>query len=187
MSNDGENIGAVNLDSMLTVWDNKGNIMFTVKTGYNFVNKNQIFRFTKDNKILAISNDKDADLIDINGNIIQSFSLHKGSVNAVDISDDGKFIATASSDSTINVWYLNSDQQRFEIYNTLTPHHDTVWSVDFARNNRYLVSASAEGKLIVTNINNEGAYNFGGKFYNSNYDRFISIGFQNLMNQDQEL
>jgi WD40 repeat protein len=177
MSNDGENIGSVNIDSMLTVWDNKGNIRFTVKTGYNFVNKNQIFRFTKDNKILKISDKKDADLIDIKGNIIQSFDLHKGSVNAVDISDDGKFIATASSDSTINVWYLNSDQQRFDFYNTITFHHDTVWSIDFARNNRYLISTSAEGKLIVTSINNEITYNTRGEFYNSNYDKEISIGF----------
>jgi WD40 repeat protein len=177
MSDDGENIGAVNLDSMLTVWDNKGNIRFIVKTGYNFVNKNQIFRFTKDNKILKISDKTDADLIDIKGIIVQSFDLHKGSVNAVDISDDGKFIATASSDSTINVWYLNSDQQRFDFYNTITFHHDTVWSIDFARNNRYLISASAEGKLIVTSINNEMAYNSRSKFYSSIYDKEISIGF----------
>jgi WD40 repeat protein len=176
MSDDGENIGAVNLDSMLTVWDNKGNIRFTVKTGYNFVNKNQIFRFTKDNKILKISDKTDADLIDIKGNIIQSFDLHKGSVNAVDISDDGKFIATASSDSTINIWYFNSDQQRFDYYNTITAHHDTVWSVDFAKNNRYLVSTSADEKVSVTSINNEEAHDYY-KSYMSSDEVEISLGF----------
>ncbi len=77
MSDDGEYIGAVNTDSILTVWDNKGNIRFTHKTGYNSINRNQIFRFSRNNTIIAISDDKDADLIDINGNIIQSFIFTK--------------------------------------------------------------------------------------------------------------
>ena len=122
MSDDGENIGAVNTDSLLTVWDIKGNIRFTHKAGFNTVNSNQIFRFAGNNTIISISDGNAADLIDINGNVIQSFKHHNGRVNAVDISNDGKFIATAASDKTINIWYLNSDQNRFDFYNTITTH-----------------------------------------------------------------
>jgi len=164
MSEDGEYIGAVNTDSLLTVWDNKGEIKLTHKTGYNPDNCNQIFRFLRNNMIIAISDDKDADLIDINGNIIQSFELHKGKVNAVDISNDGKFIATASSDKTINVWYLNSDQNRFDHYNTITTHSDTVWSVDFAGNSRYILSTSADRRITVTSINNREVISFSDNF-----------------------
>ena len=52
MSDDGENIGAVNTDSLLTVWDIKGNIRFTRKTGFNSINRNQIFRFAGNNTII---------------------------------------------------------------------------------------------------------------------------------------
>jgi len=155
MSDDGEYIGTVSFDSTFTVWDNKGNIRFSRKIVYNPVNPYQIFRFAKDDKIIAISSDKDAELLDINGDIIQSFELHRGTVNAVDISPDSKFIVTASSDSTINVWYLNSDQLRYDLYRTITSHTDTIWSVDFAKDNRFLLSTSADGKIRVTSINND--------------------------------
>lgn len=155
MSFDGEYIGAVSKDSTLAVWNNRGNLKFTVRTTYNKLNKTQIFRFTKENKVLAISSTADAVLLDINGNAIQTFNLHKGSVNAVDFSNDGRFIATASSDSKINVWYQNSVKQIFELYNTITSHTDTVWSIDFANNSRYIVSAGADGMIWITSINGD--------------------------------
>jgi WD40 repeat protein len=176
MSEDGENIGAVNNDSLLTVWDIKGNIRFTRKTGFNSINKNQIFRFAGNNTIILISDGNTADLIDINGNVIQSFKHHNGRVNAVDISNDGKFLATAAADKTINIWYLNSDQNRFDFYNTITPHSDTVWSVDFAGNSRYLLSTSADRRVVVTSINNKEAISFAENFQGAYTDE-ISLGY----------
>lgn len=176
MSDDGENLGAVNTDTLLTVWDLKGNVRFTRKTGFNSVNCDQIFRFTGNNMLVAISDNKDADLIDINGNMIQSLKNHKGRVNAVGLSNDGKFIATASSDNTINVWYLNSDLKRFEPYNKITSHSDTVWSIDFAPNSRYLLSTSADRKVVVTSINNKVTISFGENFQGP-YGKTISLGY----------
>jgi WD40 repeat protein len=176
MSDDGENLGAVNTDTILTVWDIEGNIRFTRKAGYNSVNCDQIFRFTGNNMLIAISDNKDADLIDINGNVIQSFKNHKGRVNAVDLSNDGKFMATASSDKTINVWYLNSNLNRFDLYNTITSHSDTVWSIDFAPNNRYLLSTSADRRVVVTSINNKEAISFGDNFQGA-FSNEISLGY----------
>jgi len=176
MSDDGENIGAVNTDTLLTVWDIKGNIRFTRKTGFNSVNLNQIFRFAGKNKIIVISDDNTADLIDINGNVIQSFKNHTGKVNAVDFSDDGNFIATASSDKTINVWYFNSDLKRFDLYNIITSHADTIWSVNFACNSRYLLSTSADRRVVVTSINNKEAISFEDNFQGAYTDE-ISLGY----------
>ncbi|HBZ21293.1 MAG TPA: hypothetical protein DEO60_09200 [Bacteroidales bacterium] len=176
MSDDGENIGAVNTDSLLTVWDIKGNIRLTRKTGFNSVNRNQIFRFTGNNTLIVISDGNSADLIDINGNVIQSFEHHTGRVNAVDYSDDGKFIATASSDKTINVWYLNSDLNHFDLYNVITTHTDSIWSVDFAGNSRYLLSTSADRRVVVTSINNKEAISFRDNFQGA-YSDEISLGY----------
>jgi WD40 repeat protein len=155
MSSDGEYIGAVTVDSTLMIRDNKGNLKFASKTAYNNINKSQIFRFLADNMVIAISDTVDAILLDINGNTVHTFKLHKGSVNAVDFSEDGRFIATASSDSKINIWYLNSDTKSFELYNIITTHTDTVWSVDFANNNKYVVSTSADGRVLVNNVNGD--------------------------------
>lgn len=163
MSFDGETIGAVNTDSILTVWDNKENLKFTHKTRYNRINKDQIFRFTKDNRIIVISADKDADLLNLKGDIIQSFNLHKGEVNAVDFSDDGKFIATASSDSKINIWYQNSEKNQYDLYNTLAGNNDTVYCVDFAKNSRYVLSVSSDGRILVTSINGNLVYEKNSK------------------------
>jgi len=175
MSDDGENIGAVNTDSLLTVWDINGNIRFTRKTGINPVNRNQIFRFCGNNTLIVISDGNSADLVDINGNVIQSFEHHTGKVNAVDYSDDGKFIATASSDKTINVWYLNSDLKRFDLYNVITTHSDSIWSVDFAGNNRYLLSTS-DRRVVVTSINNKEAISLIDNFQGA-YSDDISLGY----------
>ncbi len=176
MSEDGENIGAVNADSILILWDIKGNIRFTRKTGFNSVNSNQIFRFVGNNKIIVISEGNSADLIDINGNVIQSFEHHKGRVNAVDFSDDGKFIATASSDKTIDVWYLNSNLNQFDLYNVITSHTDSIWSVDFAPNSRYLLSVSADRRVVVSSINNKEVISFGENFQGA-YSDEISLGY----------
>jgi len=155
MSPEGEHIGAVNADSLLLIWDNNGNLKMTAKTAFNAINKSQIFRFIADNKILAISDTSDAILFNIDGKIAQNLKLHKGGVNAVDFSIDGKFIATASSDGKINIWYRNSDKKRFELYNIITSHTDTVWSIDFASNSKYIVSTSADGRVLVNNINGD--------------------------------
>ena len=176
MSDDGENIGAVNTDSLLTVWDNKGKIRFTRKTGFNSVNRNQIFTFTRNNTIIAISEGNAADLIDLNGNIIQSFEHHTGRINAIDYSADGKFIATAASDKTINVWYLNSDLKHFDLYNVITSHNDSVWSVNFAGNSRYLLSTSADRRVVVTSINNKESISFSDHIQGA-YSDEISLGY----------
>jgi WD40 repeat protein len=184
MSDNGEFIGAVNLDSMLYVWDNTGKIRFTHKTGFNSLNLNQIFRFSKENRIITISDDKDAVLLDIDGNILQTFALHKRGVNAVDISEDCKFIATASSDGTINIWYLNSEKKLFDLYNTIVSHTDTVWSVDFAKNSRYVLSTSADGSVVVSDINGQVATVFRSKSSNDIMDE-INLGYPFMSEFDE--
>ena len=181
MSDNDEYLGGVSHDSILTVWDLKGNVQFEKKIRYIERNTKQVFRFTKNNFVLTLSPDHDAILVDLKGNIIQSFDNHKGSVNALDISNDGLFFATASCDSTINIWYLNEDKNIYDFYNKLTSHNDTVWSVDFAGNSRYVISTSADRTVRTTSVNNNisdtyyawnightgGGYPFLAEFYDS--------------------
>ncbi|MEB3882669.1 WD40 repeat domain-containing protein, partial [Lyngbya sp. CCY1209] len=66
---------------------------------------------------------------------------HQGSVLGVDISPDGKSIATASQDRTVKIW--RSDGQLLE---TL-PHSATVFRVTFSPDGKSLVSGSLDGTV----------------------------------------
>ena len=155
VSDDSRYIGAVSSDSLLIVWSITGEKKFSTKIRYNQLNTKQIFRFMKDNKVLSLSPSHDAVLSDTEGSILQTFDRHTGSVNAVDISSEDKFIATASSDKTINIWYFNSLKKRYDYYNALTWHKDTVWSVSFSNRMINVLSASADSTVSVCSINNE--------------------------------
>jgi WD40 repeat protein len=154
MSDNGVYIGCLGTDSLLKVWDVIGNLRFTRKICYQKLQADKSFRFTKDDNVFTLTPDHDAILLDLNGNLLQTFDHHKGNVNALDLSNDNIFLATASSDSTINIWYLNSETKKYEFYNTLNKHKNGVRSVDFAPNNRYLVSVSIDNSVKVTSINN---------------------------------
>jgi WD40 repeat protein len=175
MSNDGEYFGAVNKDTILTVWDKDGKVKFSRKTAYNSINTNQIFRFSSDNRIIAVSTDKDADLLDINGNLLQSFNLHKGNVNAVDFSDDGKFIASAGNDSTVNIWHFNSDLKKFDLYNSIHSPSDTIFSVDFAKNCKHILT-SAVNMIRVTDVNGQITWGIRGYFVGDWVNK-INLGY----------
>jgi WD40 repeat protein len=158
ISDDGSFIGAVSNDSLLTVWSVTGELKFSYRIQYNRLNTKQMFKFTRDNRIVALSAEHDAVLLDRDGKVLQAFDRHKRIVNAVDISPDNNFIATASSDTTINIWYLNSVKNRFDFYNKIDWHSDTIWSVSFSGNNIRVVSASADSTIVIGTINNHWEY-----------------------------
>jgi len=154
ISDDNSYIGGVSADSILTIWNFSGEILSKTKISYNKLNTRQIFEFTKNNRVFALSPDFDAILIDSLGNQIQTLKHHTGSVNSIDVSNSNKFVATASSDKTIDIWYYNSVKNRYDLYNTLSQHKDTVWSASFANNNFYVITSSSDSCVFIIDINN---------------------------------
>lgn len=53
---------------------------------------------------------------------------------------------TGSDDKSIKVWDLKSRQ----CVNTLNIHADTVWSLKFSPDGKYLISGSEEGRFAIT-------------------------------------
>jgi len=153
ISNDNKFIGTVCSDSILEIHSIEGLLQFERKTDFNKLNTRQIFQFTNKNNIVFLSTDYDVEILDINGNLIQILEKHSKGVNAVDISDNNYFIATASSDNTINIWYYNNVKNRYDYYNTLKNHTDTVWSVSFSKGGLSILSASTDGIVEVRSIN----------------------------------
>jgi hypothetical protein len=65
---------------------------------------------------------------------------HRGIVQAVAFSPDGRWIATGSQDATARVWDLESGQRRV----TCTGHMDDVTSVAFSRDGQKLATSSMD-------------------------------------------
>jgi WD40 repeat protein len=162
LSNDSWYIGAVGSDSILTVWNIAGEKIFSTKTPYNSLNTKHLFEFTNKNYILSVSERNNAELFDNKGGILQEFDRHIGRVNAIDISSDDNFIATASSDKSVNIWYYNTLKNRYDFYNKLDWHKDTVWSVAFSNNRFTVISTSADSMLYIGNVNNESYFSLHG-------------------------
>jgi YD repeat-containing protein len=71
---------------------------------------------------------------------------HKGSVLTVDISPDGKLIATGSNDKTVKIW-----KEDGTLLETLE-HSATVHRVAFGPGGKFLVSGSLDGRLKLWNV-----------------------------------
>ncbi|MBA7526563.1 hypothetical protein ES705_18725 [subsurface metagenome] len=69
---------------------------------------------------------------------------HKAPVNGVVFSPDSNYIASASKDSTVIIWHLDSVSGNFEKFNILDQFNNVVWSVDFAENSKYVLCASTD-------------------------------------------
>ncbi|HPJ60144.1 MAG TPA: AAA family ATPase [Bacteroidales bacterium] len=176
MSSDGKYLGAVRQDSLIMVWDNLGHLNFTRKIRYNPSNEWQIFSFTPDNSLLVIADENDAELLNVNGDTLQTFSIHSGSINAVDVSADKNFIATAGSDSTIGIWYLNNENGKYCLYNRLRLPVDTIRSVDLSPDGKYALSACADGVIRITSINGVLAWLVKGDI-TGDFSNNVKLGF----------
>jgi WD40 repeat protein len=175
ISDDNEFIGAVGKDSILTIWNKNGTTQFSKKIIYNNVNTKQIFSFTKENNVISLFDSCDAVLLDKAGRILQTFKRHSGRVNAVDVSPNNSFIATASSDKTINIWYHNTVKERYDFYNALLNRYwDTVWSAKFSKNNKNVICTSFNN-YIIQNINNEIIFSEPLLYYDKNLNRYLAL------------
>ena len=72
---------------------------------------------------------------------------HKGRIQSVAFSPDGKWIASASSDGTIGLWQPNGRNIRF-----LRGHNGVVWDVAFSRDGRTLASSADDGTIKLWNL-----------------------------------
>lgn len=162
ISDDCKYVGAVSNDSLLTVWNFSGRIQFTNKIQFNELNTKQIFKFTHKNKIISLTNGHDAILMDLDGKILQVLDKHSGRVNGLDISINDNFIATASSDKSINIWYFNTLKNNYMFYNSLNWHKDTVWSIAFSHTGLNVISTSADSTTKIGNINNVQNFAYSG-------------------------
>jgi WD40 repeat protein len=78
--------------------------------------------------------------LDCDDDVCISFEGHTSSIWEVAFSPDGKFLASASSDSTIKLWDVSNNS----CIRTLAGHTDEVFSISFSPDARFLASAGAD-------------------------------------------
>lgn len=100
---------------------------------------------------------------------------HKGDINGVAFSPDGRFMASASKDSSVIIWQSDTLTGRFTRQGKPVTFKYPVWSVEFGRNSKYIlcVTSSIEYPVTIKRLN--GAKVWDQSFYNDTLDkRFLS-------------
>ena len=107
--------------------------------------------FSRDGSILAIgSSDATIRLWDVRKNhVVNALIAHKGRVNSVSFSPDGKFLASSEDkDNSIFLW----DIQKRQLIAKLTGHSKYVFSVSFSSDGKFLVSSGADNVALIWDV-----------------------------------
>ncbi len=153
MSDNSEYFAVIYKNNTGEVYDLAGKSIFCFNTSINKMINNRLVRFFPSGKyFLAAVNGNMAQIYDSTGKCLFNLEGHSGRINSLDISPDGRFIVTASSDRNIIIWNFNHKTLEFNRYNTFRPHGDTIWSCEFNSTGKYILTSSADSMIMITNL-----------------------------------
>lgn len=161
MSLDARYVAVIYKNSSCEVFTDKGTKLFTFRTTANHLMNERLVRFFPSGKyFLAAVNGNMAQIYDSAGTCLFNLEGHTGNVNSLDISPDGRFVVTASSDKRAIIWNFNHKTRVFSPYGTITSHRDTIWSCEFNKNGKYILTASADSSLKISYLGGSEMYSF---------------------------
>jgi WD40 repeat protein len=73
---------------------------------------------------------------------------HEDQIRAICYSSNGKYIASASSDTTVKIW----DTEKYTLVHTLLGHIDEIWSISYSPDNKFIVSGSSDRTVKIWSI-----------------------------------
>jgi WD40 repeat protein len=154
MSPDNKHLTCFNSDSIAFLFEVSGKVLCNTKIVYDLVNPSRVMAFSPDNKFVAyVVPGNKTKILTTEGRYFQELNEHTQPLTSIDFSNNGQFLATASKDSTIILYYFNHEKDLFNVYNIIDGHKDIVWSVDFADNGKYLISASEDSTIGIWDFN----------------------------------
>jgi WD40 repeat protein len=152
ISNDSQKIVTVGDDSQVRVWDINGKQLAPHLDQRNDTDKFIRVAITPDSKYIAAATNTDRKNAEViiweveSGKIIKTFQFPKiaATINNrthgfrdLKFSTDGKFLAAASTDTTIKVWAWETARSP----QILTGHRDWAYSLSFSQDGKWLASA----------------------------------------------
>jgi len=170
-------------DGTVGIWDIKGVKQFVFKSAYNKRNNEDFMHFSPDEKsIVGVNADHETILYNTKGKILQILTNNKPAFSAA-VTTDGRFVASALSDGTVNLWYFNNVSGDFNLYDVFQCHKDTIWSIAFAKNNKYFLTASADSSAKIFDFNGEKVFDvddyfaFSNDWYGKRYSKIAHAEF----------
>ncbi len=109
-----------------------------------------ILTFSPDRKLLIAVSESDyiVRLLNLQGDSTPvKLEGHKQEVYGASFSHDGKLLATASSDGTVRLWNLDSQNKLKAKFLDVLQHDSPVYSVSFSPNEELLATGSSDGKV----------------------------------------
>ncbi|MGD0581415.1 MAG: hypothetical protein ABR974_00565 [Bacteroidales bacterium] len=132
-SSDGKKILALSDDgNTVKIWDLNGNITQSFP-----IISNKIV-FSPDGKSI-LTGLYVAQLLDLEGNALQTFSGHTKDIRSVEFSPDGKTVLTGSMDKTARLWDLQGNTLQI-----FTGHNDGISSVVFSPDGKKILTGSGD-------------------------------------------
>ena len=174
-SPDGKTLASGDYDNKVILW----NVATHLPIGQPLIGYS--VAFGPDGKTLATGSENDVILWDIASHqpIGQPLRGHVGSVVNVAFSPDGKTLASKSKAGASILWDVSTlVNTGMSIYypmgQTLFGHGDFIWSVAFSRDGKILASESADGTIILWDV--ESHQPIGQAF--TGFDKFDEVNLK---------
>lgn len=159
LSGNNQCLGVLCTDSTVYVYDMTGKKILDRKVRYHILHPEDVFQLSSDGSYMIHLNPSNEIIFNelASGKIMQSISELEASVNDIALSDDQDLLAAGLSDGTVRLW-RRSNNMEYRSFRIIKAHTGTVWSVDFPRNAKFILSASADSSYAIWNFNGEMVY-----------------------------
>lgn len=133
------------IDNSAKLWKmGTGELLYTFKSETSIE-----ARFSADNKYILTSGKTPNSYLIYSteySRVIDSISNPNVYMNSVDISDDGKYIATSSMDSMVRIW----DAKSFDLLHTLPGFGKEISHLSFSPGSKFLTAISMDENRVIT-------------------------------------
>jgi WD40 repeat protein len=145
----GKQLATIGDDGTTIIWDaNTGKELRRLPgtTKPSDLYTEQRIAYSPNGKQLAACDSNQLKVYDpVSGELIMALSGHQGDVISVAFSQEGKYLATGSVDTTVRIW----DASNGDLIRVLKGHSAAVGGLAFSPNGKLLLTSSEDGTLII--------------------------------------
>ena len=154
LSESNRSIAVLYINNSGSVRSFTGDIQFNFETPSGRFEESKLMAFfSSGNEYFAAVNDKKVSIYDKSGRITYELPGHKGNINSIDISPDGRFIVTTSDDKNGYIWNFNPTTEQYSVYDSLVGHRDKIWSCCFNKTGKYIITSSSDSTIRIWDLN----------------------------------